>query len=153
MYLDPQRCTNRKAVVIGSGFTGLEAAELLAEKGNDVRIFELDDEIGKRISADGSVKNKAALLEYLEELNVKMHPSMNTVEITDTQIKAINLVTNETEVYEADLIVQALGYRPDNHLSEVFKDTAEKVISIGDCTSIGNIIGATAEAYEAVWNL
>lgn len=153
VYLNPDKYTGRKAVVIGSGFTGLEAAELLAEKGNEVRIFELDDEIGKRISGDGSVKNKAALLEHLEALHVHMHPSLNTTEITDTGIKAENLVTKETETYEADLIVQALGYKPDNHLADVFKDTAEKVIAIGDCTGIDNVIGATTEAYEAVWNL
>ena len=153
VYLNPLKYTGRKAVVIGSGFTGLEAAHLLAERGNDVRIFELDDEIGKRISGDGSVKNRSALLEHMAELNVKMHPSMNTKEITDTEIVAENLVSHEMETYEADLVVQALGYRPDNSLLDAFDGCAEKVIAIGDCTGIGNIIGATSDAYEAVWNL
>lgn len=153
VYLNPDDYRDRKAVVIGSGFTGLEAAELLAEKGNAVRIFELDDEIGKRIEGDGSVKNKAALLEHLNALNVSMHPSMNTVEITETEVKAVNLASGETEVYEADLVVQALGYRPDSSLEECLRDTAEKVLMIGDCTGISNIIGATSDAYQAVWNL
>ncbi len=153
VYLNPEKYVNRKAIVIGSGFTGLEAAELLAEKGNDVSVFELDDEIGKRITGDGAVKNKAALLEHLNKLNVKMYPSMNTQEITDKNVTAVNLAENRKESFEADLVVQALGYRPDSSLADMFKDTAERVISIGDCTGIGNIIGATTDAYEAVWNL
>ncbi len=153
VFLNPAHYAGKNAVVIGSGFTGLEAAELLAEQGSAVRIFELDDEIGKRISGDGSVKNKAALLEHLEALKVNMHPAFNTKEITDTTVTGENLKTNETETYEADLIVQALGYRPDNSLADVFAGTAEKVLSIGDCTGIDNVIGATTEAYEAVWNL
>ncbi|MBQ3459993.1 MAG: FAD-dependent oxidoreductase [Solobacterium sp.] len=153
VYLNPDRYTGRTAVVIGSGFTGLEVAELLAAKGNTVKIFELDDEIGKRISGDGSVKNKSALLEHLAELNVGMYPSTNTLEIRDTEVIAENTEDKTKTAFTADLIVQALGYRPDNHLAEVFKDCAEKVIEIGDCTGIGNIIGATTDAYEAVWNL
>ena len=47
-----------------------------------VRIFELDDEIGKRIEGDGSVKNRSALLEHLQDLGVRMHPATNTLEIT-----------------------------------------------------------------------
>lgn len=153
VYLNPDKYVGKKAVVIGSGFTGLEAAELLASKGNAVRIFELADEIGKSITGDGSIKNKAALLEELDEIGVVMHPSVNTLEVTENTIKAENLITHEIEEYEADLIVQALGYRPDTNLIEVFKGCAKKVIGIGDCTGIGNIIGATADAYEAIWNL
>ena len=153
VYLNPEQYVGKKAIVIGSGFTGLEVAELLASYGNDVRIFELDDEIGKRIEGDGSVKNKSALLEHLEKLNVKMHPSTNTLEITDTEVRAENLETHKAETYSADLVVQALGYRPDKRLAEIFEGTAGKVVSIGDCTGIGNIIGATTDAYEAVWNL
>ena len=146
-YLNPEKYTGRNAVVIGSGFTGLEVAELLAHNGNHVRIFELDDEIGKRIAGDGSIKNKAALLIRLEELHAEMHPSM------DTEIHAVNLQTQQTETYEANLVVQALGYRPDGCLKDVLEGCAEHVIAIGDCTGIGNIIGAATEAYEAVWNL
>ena len=153
VYLNPDKYTGKKAVVIGSGFTGLEVAELLAEKGNTVRIFELDDEIGKRITGDGSIKNRTALLEKLEELGVQMHPSTNTLEIRDEDVLTENVATKEQNTYTADLVVQALGYRPDNTLAEACKGICEKVISIGDCTGIGNIIGATTDAYEAVWNL
>lgn len=153
VYTNPDKYTGRTAVVIGSGFTGLEAAELLVSKGNIVHLYELDDEIGKRITGDGPVKNKAALLESLTKSGVFFHPSLNTKEITDTEIIADNLKTGETECLKADLIVQALGYKPDNTLAEKLDGLAEKVISIGDCTGIDNIIGATTEAYEAVWNL
>ncbi len=153
VYLNPARYTGKNAVVIGSGFTGLEVAELLAENGNSVRIFELDDAIGKRIEGDGSVKNKTALLEHLEKLNVSMHPSMNTLEITDTEVLAENLANGSKETFPADLVVQALGYRPNNHLADTLAGCADKVIAIGDCTGIGNIIGATTDAFEAVWNL
>ncbi len=153
VYRNPELYTGRNAIVIGSGFTGLEAAELLAAKGNRVSIFELDDAIGKRIAGDGALKNKAALLEHLETLNVKLYPSTNTLEIRDGEVLAENTETKEQSVYKADLVVQALGYRPDGSLAEMLKDTAEHVISIGDCTGIGNIIKATSDAYEAVWNL
>lgn len=153
VYLNPEKYTGKKAVVIGSGFTGLEVTELLAVRGNDVSIFELDDAIGKRITGDGSIKNRSALLEHLEELKVKMYPSTNTLGIQDDVVLAENLATKETASYPADLVVQALGYRPNNSLSDRFSGIAEKVVSIGDCTGIDNIIGATTEAYQAVWNL
>ncbi len=153
VYLNPDKYIGKKAIVIGSGFTGLEVAELLAEKGNTVRIFELDDVIGKRITGDGSIKNRTALLEKLEDLNVQMHPSTNTLEIKEKEVLTENVITKQKEAFEADLIVQALGYKPQNNLGESCKEICEKVISIGDCTGIGNIIGATTDAYEAVWNL
>ncbi|MCR5795513.1 MAG: NAD(P)/FAD-dependent oxidoreductase [Solobacterium sp.] len=153
VYLNPDLYTGKKVIVIGSGFTGLEAAELLAAKGNSVSVFELDDAIGKRISGDGSLKNKAALLEHLAELNVSLFPSTNTLEIREDEVIAENIETKEKKSYKADLVVQALGYRPDGSLIEKLSGTAEKVLAIGDCTSIGNIIGATTEAYEAVWDL
>ena len=118
-----------------------------------VRIFELDDEIGKRIEGDGSVKNRSALLEHLQDLGVRMHPATNTLEITDTHVRAENLMTHQEELYEADLVVQALDYRPEKDLEDIIRGCAEKVIAIGDCTGIGNIIGATTDAWEAVWNL
>lgn len=65
----------------------------------------------------------------------------------------MNLQTQQTETYEADLVVQAIGYRPDGRLKDVLEGCVEHVIAIGDCTGIGNIIGAATEAYEAVWNL
>ena len=51
------------------------------------------------------------------------------------------------------IVLTGVGYRPDQSLSEAFEGAADKVISIGDCTGIGNIIGATTDAYEAVWDL
>ncbi len=153
VYLNPDLYTGKNAIVIGSGFTGLEVAELLADKGNKVAIFELDDEIGKRITGDGSVKNKAALLEHLAALNVSMCPATNTLSVNVDKITAENLQTHETTDFPADLVVQALGYRPDGRLTEVLAGTAPHVLAIGDCTGIDNIIGATTEAYEAVWNL
>ncbi len=153
VYLNPDRYTGRRAIVIGSGFTGLEAAELLAAHGNEVTVLELDDAIGKRISGDGAVKNKAALLERLEALNVKLVPSANTLEIRADCVEVEHTTTKERTLYPAELVVQALGYRPNRSLTEQFADVAEKVLCIGDCTEIGNVIGATTAAYEAVWRL
>lgn len=153
VYLNPQKFAGKRSVVIGSGFTGLEVAELLAHEGGSVHILELDDEIGKRIEGDGSIKNKAALLERLAELRVGMHPATNTLEIGDDAVMTENLTTHEQVSFPADVVVQALGYRPDGRVAEALAGTAEKVIAIGDCTGIGNIIGATADAYKAVWNL
>ena len=54
---------------------------------------------------------------------------MNTLEITDSEVVAENLKSSTKETFKADLIVQALGYRPDSRLTDALKDCAEKVIA------------------------
>ena len=124
VYRNPERYRGKRAIVIGSGFTGLEAAEFLASQGGEVSIFELDDEIAKRISGDGPIKNKSVLLESLTARGVKMYPATNTLEIWEKEVLAENVLTKEQAVYPADLVVQALGYRPNQSLLERFAGSA-----------------------------
>lgn len=153
VYDAPERYTGHQAVVIGSGLTGLEVADTLCAHGNDVTVVELDDEIGKRITGFGYIKNRDTLVANMRKAGAKFVTSCSTQEVTDTGIIAKNVETNEVCEIPATLVIQALGFRADTTLADKLAAKFDKVIAIGDCTGIDNVAKATRDAYNAVWDI
>lgn len=153
VFRAPEKYQNKKAVVIGSGLTGLETAEVLHQFGNTVDIIELDDAVGKRVKGMGSIKNSKVLENYLRDEGVQFHVAMKTTEITDEALLAEDLSTNKIVSYPAELVVQALGYRADTSIAEKFEGEFENLIVVGDCTGVSNVGNATTAAYKAVWEV
>ncbi len=98
----------RTAVVIGGGFIGLEVAENLVRRGVATSIVEaaghvlapLDDELASLVE------------EELRSNGVGLHLS-DTV----TEVRATSVVLASGEVLDADLVLSAIGVRPDVSLA------------------------------------
>lgn len=68
--LDGKRVCGKKALVVGGGMVGCEAAEFLAERGHEVSVIEMKDVI----AADVTPESRRYMFEAFREHNVGLYP-------------------------------------------------------------------------------
>lgn len=136
---------NKNVVVVGSGLTGLETAEILNEYGNKVTVIEMADEIApgawfqlindemERLVPAGTVFRPNTRLEKIEPDCVTVFDSKKLV----------------IEKIPADFVVLSMGVRPVNALEKELEGVDFKVVSVGDAhKSGGTIADAVNSAYD-----
>lgn len=149
----------KRAVVLGGGLLGLEAARGLARRGLAVEVVHLGGHLMER-QLDPAASE--ILIQTLEELGVTIHLEAFTKEIVGSdRVESVRL-ENGTEI-PADLLVVACGVRPDTALAEraglqvergVIVDdwmrTSDlRIYAIGDCAEHrGTVYGFVAPAWE-----
>ncbi len=150
---------HKHAVVIGGGLLGLEAANGLMEQGMSVTVVHLMDTLMER-----QLDNAAAemLKTSLEErgLNFLMQAQTETI-IGKGRVEKVRF-KDGTEIY-ADLVVMAVGIRPNMELAKssgihcergiVVNDTMQtfdpRVYSVGECVQHrGLTYGLVAPLFE-----
>ena len=119
---------HRKAVVIGGGLLGLEAANGLLRQGMQVTVVHLMDTLMER-QLD---KSAAALLrDSLEKRGLKFRMPAKTVEILGRdRVTAVRLEGGEE--IAADLVVMAVGIRPNVELANQAKLRCERGVLVSD---------------------
>ena len=141
---------NKNVVVVGSGLTGLETAEILNSYGNRVTVIEMapeiapgawfqlvDDEMERLVPA-GTVFRTCSRLVSIGE---------DSVTVFDSSKPAI-------EKIPADFVVLSMGVRSVNALEKELEAEDFKVISAGDAhRSGGTIADAVHSAYDACMEL
>ncbi len=117
-----------RAVVIGGGLLGLEAANGLLKQGMDVTVVHLLDTLMER-QLD---KPAAQLLRAsLEKRGLKFHMPAQTTEILgDTRVTGIRFA-NGTEI-AADIVVMAVGIRPNIELAKSVGLRCERGVLVND---------------------
>ena len=134
---------HRKAVVIGGGLLGLEAANGLLRRGMDVTVVHLMETLMERqldAAAGGLLRAS------LEARGLKFKMPAQTQEITgDTQVTGIRFADGST--LDADLVVMAVGIKPNVDLAKraglhcergvVVSDTMQtydgRIFAVGEC--------------------
>ena len=102
----------RRAVVLGAGFIGLEAAEALRHRGLEVDLVELAPQVLPPLDAE-----LAALVEAeLRAHGVVPHIGVAATEIVDVPPGVEVLLADGTRL-PADLVVLSVGVRPDGRLA------------------------------------
>jgi len=151
--------TLKKAVIIGGGLLGLEAANGLMKNGMDVTVVHLMDTLMER-QLD---KPAAGLLKRsLEERGMKFLMEAQTAEISgDTRVQGVKFADG-SEI-EADLVVMAVGIRPNMALAQdagihcergiVVNDTMQtfdpSIYAVGECVQHRGICyGLVAPLFE-----
>jgi NADPH-dependent 2,4-dienoyl-CoA reductase/sulfur reductase-like enzyme len=96
----------RRAVVVGGGYIGLEAAEALVNRGVPTALVEAGPEVMGRIDPDmGALVSQAA-----RDIGVVLHTGEKVEAIEgDGRVRAVR---TEARALEADLVVLGLGTRP-----------------------------------------
>jgi nitrite reductase (NADH) large subunit len=152
----------RHAVVIGGGLLGLEAANGLMRRGMQVSVVHVMPWLMERQLDDVAGK---LLQKSLEERGLKFLLGAQTQELVageDGRVKAIKF-KDGSEV-EADLVVMAVGIRPNTELAEkarlhcnrgiVVNDTLQtvtdaRIYSVGECAAHRGIAyGLVAPLFE-----
>lgn len=140
---------NKKVAVIGSGMTGLETSEMLAENGNDIAVVEMADSI-----APGTwMQHIDDCMPRLKAHGVKFIVGHKLTEITDRGIELNKVDTENILLVDADYVVLSLGVRPENKLYDDINGKLKNVYLIGDAEKTGRIADATSQAYELCKNI
>lgn len=103
----------KRAVVLGGGFIGLEAAEALKIKGLDVAVVTKGDHVMSQL--DGETANLVTLA--LKRNGVDVHSGVTATAI-EHGADVDTVVLSDGSRLDADIIVLAIGVRPDTAFIE-----------------------------------
>lgn len=154
----------RRAVVIGAGYVGLEAAAVMAQRGVQVTVLEMAERILQRVTS-------ATMSEYMAQL----HRSHGVNIVTGTQVEAIEgqdvvekIRCGGGEEYAADFVVVGIGVLPNTRLAaaaglevngnegllvnEFTETSAPDIYAAGDCTCHPSSIYDRVLRLESVQN-
>ena len=103
----------KNAVIVGSGFIGLEMTEQLVHKGMNVTLIELQGQVMPPMDADMAFRVEEHLRE--KGVNLLLNDTVSTIDGEDS-IKRVT--TTNGEVIDADIVFLAVGVRPNIELAE-----------------------------------
>ena len=103
-----------RAVVVGGGFIGLEMTENMAHRGFDVTLLQRGDQI-----LDPLDREMARMVEgYLEHHGVNVVLEDGAAEFRQSPTGALEVHTQSGAMHPADIVVLAIGVRPDTALAK-----------------------------------
>jgi NADPH-dependent 2,4-dienoyl-CoA reductase/sulfur reductase-like enzyme/rhodanese-related sulfurtransferase len=103
-----------KAVVVGGGFIGLEMAENLAHRGLDVRVVELAEHVMPPLDPEMAVPVE----EHLRSRGIGLTLGDGIAGFEEGEQTAIGVRTQSGELLPADLVILAIGVRPETTLAQ-----------------------------------
>lgn len=134
--------SNTKAVVIGAGLIGMKAAEGLVKLCKSVDVVELAPRVLPSILDE---KSAVQVKKHLENNNIKFH-LQNTVEEAFSKGNKITSVRlKDGTVLTCDLLILAVGVRPNTELAE----KAGLEVSRGIITDIKTMQTSDPDIYAA----
>ncbi len=148
-----------KAVVIGGGLLGLEAAAGLAERGMDVTVVHLMGHLMERQLDEAA---GYLLRKDLEKRGITIKTQASTKAIIGDG-KAEGVLLESGETLPADLVVMAVGIRPETRLAtdagletgrgitvNAQMQTSEAdIFAVGECVEFdGHLFGLVAPLYD-----
>ncbi len=138
-----------KVAVIGGGLVGCETAELLAEKGCQVVVFELL----KDVVIDIGPSLRTVLLERLmNNPRIKIITSAEVKEIGENSVVIVREKGRQA-IQGIDTVVLAAGAVPRDEIVEEIKATGIPVHVIGDAEEPRKAIDAIHQAFETAYAL
>ena len=158
-YMIETAKTKKKAVVIGGGLLGLEAANGLMKLGMDVTVVHLCDVL---MNVQMDELSGGLLRQSLEANGMKFKmPAQTKKIIGDECVEAVEF--SDGSQVEADLVVMAVGIRPNIELGkqigldinrgilvdDQLKTSVENIYALGECVEHnGELYGLVAPLYE-----
>lgn len=138
-------------VVVGSGMTGLETAEYLSDRDRNNAVLVL--EAAERLAPGVYGSNRNAVTAVLEINNVVLLTSRTLTRIGDDRVWFADSKTGEEYVYPCDRVVLALGTVPSRPYGDQLAGLCDRVETIGDAVTGGQIWDAVHQGYWAARNL
>ena len=136
---------NKRVVIIGGGYIGLEVAASLNNSATSVIVLEREERVLARVTA---AEMSEFFMQLHQENGVSVLTSKNVVSISTK--KGVNhLDCEDGTTYQADLIILGVGIRVNTELAAVAgididdgirvdmttKTNLDNVFAIGDCTN------------------
>ncbi len=140
--------TGRSVVVIGGGLVGTETALHLAKQGKEVTVLEMLP----GLAMQDEPLSQRSILGKLEEYKVTGLTGCRVTQIQEGTVTYVN-ANGEEHTLQADSVVAATGLQADSEAVEALRESAPKVVCIGDCVKAGKIFECFHQAWFAVRNL
>jgi len=103
-----------RAVVIGGGFIGLETAENLVHRGFDVTLVEMLDQVLAPLDQE-----MARIVEgYVEKHGIHLALNDGVAGFKQTASGSLEVLTKSGKTHPADIVILALGVRPETALAK-----------------------------------
>lgn len=141
-------CDAQKIVMLGAGDVGCEAAMHLADQGKEVTMVEMGD---KPLANSTTALNQHLALRDLFETysdRIKGHYSSKLVKVGEDTV-SVQHADGSVEEIEYDLLVLAVGFKPDRTLAKAVAGKVGKVICIGNTLKQGMVIDAVHGGFHA----
>jgi len=103
----------RRAVVIGGGFIGLEMAENLIDVGFEVTLIEMGDQVLAPLDAEPA----SLVAGHLKRHGVRLALNDGVAGFSQTASGSLEVATRSGRTCRADIVILALGVRPDTTLA------------------------------------
>ena len=146
IILGEHTVSGEKVVVVGSGITGLETAELLGHGDNRITVIEMADEV-----APGAwfqlVDDE---FERIDMSRTEFRTSCALVSVEANGVTVRNTKTGERAFIPADTVILSMGVKPDKELEASIKATGIPTYAVGDAVKSGTIADACHSAYDTV---
>lgn len=102
-----------RAVIVGAGFIGLETAENLLRRGFEVTVLEMGDQVLAPLDPE----HGRAVQAFLEMHGVHVALNDGVAGFAQSDGDTLEVSTQAGERYPADVVIVALGVRPDTTLA------------------------------------
>jgi pyruvate/2-oxoglutarate dehydrogenase complex dihydrolipoamide dehydrogenase (E3) component len=133
--------------IVGTGLTGLETAEMLADRGSKITMIEMLPGIGPGLFP-------VILGDIMERIN-KHNPAVfidhKLIGIAKDSVTLLNMKDSEEVHIPTDHVVLALGVVPRRGLVETFEMCIDNVIGIGDAVKGGRIYDAIKDGFTKAY--
>ena len=139
----------KKVAVLGGGLVGCETGYFLYEKGHEVTIIEMQNEI----APEANWMHKEGMRQAFESSNIVTKTSHKVLSIEDGAVICEDADGNEVKI-EADSVVYAMGMRPNSAvIDELEESDVIDIIPAGDCLRPRKARQAMEEGFWAAVNL
>jgi 2,4-dienoyl-CoA reductase (NADPH2) len=133
----------KRIVIIGGELVGLELAEFLAHRGRQVSVIDQAAKFGVGLQ----VVRRWRVLADLRDLGVTMIPEAREISIGERSVSYLNL-NSQVRSLTADHVIVAQGAAAEMSLAESLKTAGFAVHTAGDCSGVGYLNKAIAEAAQ-----
>jgi 2,4-dienoyl-CoA reductase-like NADH-dependent reductase (Old Yellow Enzyme family)/thioredoxin reductase len=128
-------------IVVGGGLVGCGVAEWLAQKGQEVKIIEMQTEI----ASDMFFNEKTTMFDRWKNLDIKVLTGKKLTGVTSTGVTVEE--DGKTEQIAGETVVLAMGSAPDKDFAGM-KDKVSEFFMIGDCVKPRKIMEAVYEGSK-----
>lgn len=144
--LDGKYEIGEKALVVGGGMVGCEAAEFLCERDHKVTVIEMKD----TLAADVSKENRVFIFDDFKRHGVQLVPGAKVTEFFKDGVSYELADGTKGELRGFDSIVLAMGSRSYNPLNEEVSKFVPQTFVIGEAFKApGSALTATTDAFNA----
>ena len=135
------------AILVGTGLTGLECAEMVLEQGHKLTMVEMNPTVGQDIYnvVLGDIMSR------ITPHSPEILTSHQLTAVTDSGAEVKDLTTGEVKSLAADTVVLALGTHGQEAMLEAYEQAGLHTVLVGSAEVPGRIAGAIRGGFEKAW--